>query len=153
MSDEFTFITDLSLQLANRYSRPVSSIAVTLQHGACMLFAGTLEPAYIMAVFALPSQVQTTINKRNAAMIQKHMEESIGVPPTRGHLRFIPLPEDNVAWNGRTAASEIAALNGDGDEGEDKGQRRRTRFSMYKVCRAASSTPACCRTAPVVLRV
>ncbi|KAJ4414196.1 hypothetical protein N0V85_003248 [Neurospora sp. IMI 360204] len=45
ISDEFTFITELTYHLSTRYQRPVSSIVVTLHHGACMLFGGTFDPA------------------------------------------------------------------------------------------------------------
>ena len=83
---------------------------VTLQHGACMLFGGTFDPAYVMSVYALPSQLQPTTNKRNAALIQKHMEEALGVVPSRGFLRFVPAMEEHTAWKGKTMAGEIDDL-------------------------------------------
>ncbi|KAL8370865.1 hypothetical protein RB595_000959 [Gaeumannomyces hyphopodioides] len=110
LSDEFTFITELSYNLSLRFQRPVSSIVVSIQHGTCMMFGGTFEPAYSMTLLALPSQVQPTTNKRNAALIQSYMEEVLGVPPARGLLRFVPMPEESVAVNGKTIASEIAEL-------------------------------------------
>ncbi|KAK0661259.1 Tautomerase/MIF superfamily [Cercophora samala] len=110
ISDEFTFITELSYHLSTRYQRPVSSIVVTLQHGACMLFGGTFDPAYVMSIYALPSQLLPTTNKRNAALIQKHMEEAIGVVPARGFLRFVPTKEEHLACNGKTMAGEIDEL-------------------------------------------
>jgi hypothetical protein len=113
ITDEFTFITELSYHLSTRYQRPINSIVVTLHHGACMLFGGTFDPAYVMSVFALPSQLQPTTNKRNAALIQKHMEEAIGVIPSRGFLRFIPTLEEHTAWNGKTLAGEIDDLEKD----------------------------------------
>ncbi|KAK3302188.1 Tautomerase/MIF superfamily [Chaetomium strumarium] len=110
ISDEFTFITELSYQLSTRYQRPVSSIVVTLHHGACMIFGGSFEPAYILSVFALPSQLLPTTNKRNAALIQKHMEETLAVAPARGFLRFVPTQEEHLACNGKTMAGEIDEL-------------------------------------------
>ncbi|KAK4650196.1 hypothetical protein QC762_705210 [Podospora pseudocomata] len=110
ISDEFTLITELSYHLSTRYQRPVSSIVVTLQHGACMLFGGTFDPAYVMSIYALPSQLLPTTNKRNAALIQKHMEEAIGVVPARGFLRFVPTKEEHLACNGKTMAGEIEEL-------------------------------------------
>lgn len=110
ISDEFTFITELSYHLSSRYQRPVSSIVVTLHHGACMLFGGSFDPAYVMSVMALPSQLLPTTNKRNAALIQKHMEEAIGVTPARGIVRFVPTGEENLACNGKTMAGEIDEL-------------------------------------------
>ncbi|KXX78028.1 hypothetical protein MMYC01_203145 [Madurella mycetomatis] len=110
ISDEYTFITELSYHLSTRYQRPVSSIVVTLQHGACMFFAGSFDAAYVMSVVALPSQLLPTTNKRNAALIQKHMQEAIGVKPARGLLRFVPTMEENLACNGKTTAGEIDEL-------------------------------------------
>lgn len=60
-----------------------------------------------MSVFAISAQVQPTTNKRNAALISKHMEEALGVPAARGYLRFVPLQEDNVAYNGKTLSGEL----------------------------------------------
>jgi hypothetical protein len=92
----------------------MSSIVVSLHHGACMFFAGSFDAAYIMTISALPSQVLPTTNKRNAALIQKHMEEAIGVQPKRGLLRFVPTQEENMANNGKTMAGEIDELERSG---------------------------------------
>ena len=93
-----------------RYQRPVSSIVVCLQHGTCMLYGGTFEPAYIMTISTLPSQLRPTTNKRNAALIQKHMEEAIGVLPSRSLLRFVAIAEENMASNSKTVAGAIDEL-------------------------------------------
>jgi hypothetical protein len=107
VADERAFMTDISYLLSNRYQRPMSSIVVTLQHSASMVFCGTFQGAYVMSVHALPAQLQPTTNKRNAALIQKHLEDALGVKPSRGLLRFVPTPEENVARNGKTLAGEI----------------------------------------------
>jgi hypothetical protein len=49
-----------------------------------MFWGGSFDPAYVMSVSALPSQLQPTTNRRNAALIQRHMEETLGVRPARG---------------------------------------------------------------------
>ena len=88
-----------------------------------MFFGGSFDPAYAMCVFALPSQLQPTTNKRNAALIQKHMEEALGVRPGRGLLRFVPVQEEHLACGGKTMAGEIEELERgglsllDGDDG------------------------------------
>ncbi|KJR88853.1 mif domain containing protein [Sporothrix schenckii 1099-18] len=110
VGDEFTIVTELSAHLALRYRRPLSSIVVTLQHGACMCFGGSFAPAYVMSVYGLPSQLQPTTNKRNAALIQRHMEETLGVPPARGHLRFVAVPEANLAYSGTTSLGHVDDL-------------------------------------------
>ncbi|CAK7208615.1 hypothetical protein SBRCBS47491_000151 [Sporothrix bragantina] len=110
VGDEFTVVTELSAHLALRYRRPLSSIVVTLQHGACICFGGSFAPAYVMTVTALPAQLQPATNKRNAALIQQHMEESLGVPPSRGHLQFVAVPEANLAYGGKTAVGHADDL-------------------------------------------
>ena len=107
VQDEYTFITDLSYSLSSRYQRPESCILVTITHSACLLFGGSFDPAYIMTITALPTQVQPVTNKRNAALLQKSMHESLGVDPARGIVKFIALTEENTAINGRTVAVEI----------------------------------------------
>ncbi|KAM7197067.1 Tautomerase/MIF superfamily [Naviculisporaceae sp. PSN 640] len=110
IEDEFSFITELSYLLSTRYQRPVTSIAVMLRHSACMMYGGTVDPAYFMSIFALPSLLQPTTNKRNAALIQKHMEETLGVNPSRGLVRFVPANEEHLACNGNTVAGQIEEM-------------------------------------------
>lgn len=118
------FMTDLSEHLSHRYARPISSIAVTLQHGVCLLMGGSLEPAYIVAIHALPGLVQTATNKRNAALLQRHLLGALGVVPARGMIRFVGVPEECLAVGGRTVAGELAGER-TGVEGR-RVQRRRT---------------------------
>ncbi|EGS20598.1 uncharacterized protein CTHT_0024320 [Thermochaetoides thermophila DSM 1495] len=92
ISDEFTFITELSYHLSTRYRRPVSSIAVTVHHGVCMFFAGSFDPAYILTISA-PREVLYCSNnlvehRRNATQVMRHMEESLGVGCARGLVRL-----------------------------------------------------------------
>ncbi|KAI1096380.1 Tautomerase/MIF [Rostrohypoxylon terebratum] len=107
IKDEFSFITDLSYHLSNRYQRPISSIVINLNHGCCMMFGGSFDPAYTLTIHALPSLVQPTTNKRNAALIQKHIQDTLGVITSRGYVRFVATSEDNVAIGGKTIAAEI----------------------------------------------
>ncbi|ETS76055.1 hypothetical protein PFICI_12999 [Pestalotiopsis fici W106-1] len=111
IQDEFTFITDLSYHLSNRYQRSMSSIVINLQHGCCLMFGGSFDPAYTLSIFALPDMVQPTMNKRNAALIQKQIQESLGVAPARGHVRFVATPEEDVANGGKTVAGELDDLD------------------------------------------
>ncbi|KAI0180504.1 Tautomerase/MIF [Hypoxylon sp. FL1284] len=114
--DESSFITDLSYHLSSRYQRPISSIAITLNHGACMMFGGTFDPAYTLTIHALPCLVQPTTNKRNAALIQQHMRETLGVVMSRGYVRFVATPEENMAVGGKTVAADIDKSNATTDE-------------------------------------
>lgn len=80
-----------------------------MQHSQCIFFAGTFEPAYTATISALPPYLQPATNRRNAFVLSEHLEEALGVPPTRGHISFVPLPEENVACNGKTIAAALDA--------------------------------------------
>ncbi|MCJ1445231.1 MAG: hypothetical protein MMC23_005736 [Stictis urceolatum] len=110
INDEYTFMTDLSSFLSARYSRPASSIMITLDHSACLLFGGSFDPAYHLTILALPGQVQSTVNKRNAALLQNFFEEELSVPPPRGVVRFEAVPEECLATQGVTVLAEIEAM-------------------------------------------
>ncbi|KAI5208892.1 hypothetical protein E4T42_03444 [Aureobasidium subglaciale] len=110
VKDEFSLVTDMSYNLSQRYSRPESSIMVNVEHSACLLLAGSFEPAYILTITALPSQLQPVTNKRNSALIQSFMADILAVPPERGILRFQPIAEENLAINGTTVYGEIERI-------------------------------------------
>ncbi|KAF1837385.1 Tautomerase/MIF [Decorospora gaudefroyi] len=110
IKDEYTLVTDLSHHLSTRYQRPEASIMITVNHSACLLLGGSFEPTYILTINALPVQLQPTTNKRNAALIQAFMTESIGVSPDRGIVKFIPIAEESLAMNSMTILGEIERL-------------------------------------------
>ncbi|KAH7401178.1 Tautomerase/MIF superfamily [Pyrenochaeta sp. MPI-SDFR-AT-0127] len=110
IKDEYTLVTDLSHHLSTRYQRPETSIMITVNHSACLLLGGSFEPTYILTINALPIQLQPTTNKRNAALIQTFMAESIGVSSDRGIVKFVPIPEESLAMNGMTILGEIERL-------------------------------------------
>ncbi|KAI9808118.1 MAG: hypothetical protein M1825_004575 [Sarcosagium campestre] len=110
VDDEYTIVTELSCYLSARYHRPESSIVVNIDHSGCLLLGGSFEPAYILTITALPSQVQPATNKRNAILIQNFVEESLGVGSSRGIIKFVPIAEGNLAMNGHTVLGEIEAL-------------------------------------------
>jgi hypothetical protein len=83
-----------------------------------MLYGGSFEPAYTLTITALPSYVQPVTNKRNAALLAKAMEENLGVASDRGIIKFMTIPEENLATSGRTVAGEIEELEKEsGDTG------------------------------------
>ncbi|KAI4189041.1 MAG: hypothetical protein L6R41_001744 [Letrouitia leprolyta] len=116
VKDEYTFLQDLSQHLSQRYSRPISSIFITLNHSECLLFAGNFDSAYIITITALPSQLQPTTNKRNTVVIQTFLSDLLGVLPDRGIIRFVPIAEEYLATNGNTVQGEIDNLSKDSSE-------------------------------------
>lgn len=77
-----------------------------------------------MTVTALQSQLQPVTNKRNAALLQKAMEDAVGVVPDRGLIRFMPIAEENLATNSKTVSGEIEDL--EKGTSEDSSSVRRT---------------------------
>ncbi|KAJ4291913.1 hypothetical protein N0V90_009810 [Kalmusia sp. IMI 367209] len=140
IKDEYTLVTDLSHHLSTRYQRPESSIMITVNHSACLLLGGSFEPTYILTITALPVQVQQTTNKRNAALIQNFMFESLGVPLERGIVKFIPIPEDCIATNGMTVLGEIERLERQQAEENGGPKRGLTKSSKRSAVTKAKSS-------------
>ncbi|KAF2843517.1 Tautomerase/MIF [Patellaria atrata CBS 101060] len=107
LPDVFLVVRELSIQLSGLYNRSESSIMVTLKHSTCMILGGTFEPTYVLTMSALPSQIQPTINKRNAAVIQNFLQDVLGVQPNRGVIKFQAVEEANLAINGGTILGKI----------------------------------------------
>ncbi|KAL6720572.1 hypothetical protein ACLMJK_002496 [Lecanora helva] len=110
IKDEYEFLQDLSQHLSQRYQRPTSSIFITLSHSACLLFGGSFDSAYMITISALSSQLLPTTNKRNAALLQTFLADSLGVAPARGVIRFSRIPDEDMAYNGTTVLGQIENL-------------------------------------------
>ncbi|KFA45594.1 hypothetical protein S40293_09423 [Stachybotrys chartarum IBT 40293] len=139
--DEINFLAELSTHMSTRYSRPLNSIVVTLQHSVHMVFSGSAEPCYVFTIQALEHHVQETTNKRNVALIQRHMEQALRVPAHRGVVRFVPVSEECFGWSGRTVAGEIWDLeHGKAPEAEEKAKSEsiRKRFSLRRAASMVS---------------
>jgi hypothetical protein len=114
---------------------------ITVNHSACLLLGGSFEPTYILTINALPVQIQPTTNKRNAALIQQFMCESIGVTPDRGIIKFVAIQEESLAMNGMTILGEIERLERQQAEEAGTGMKRAMTKSSRKsaVSKAKSS--------------
>ncbi|KAI1063042.1 hypothetical protein LB507_005978 [Fusarium sp. FIESC RH6] len=132
IEDEFTFISELSEYLSIRYNRPASCIVTTLQHGICIQFGGSCDPSYTIQIEALTRDMQPAANKRNVALLQRHMEQALGIPAPRGYLRFVPVAEDCAGWKGNTVAGEIA-------DAKDRAQVTTERRASVRAPRRRSS--------------
>jgi hypothetical protein len=97
---------------------------ITVNHSACLLLGGSFEPTYILTINALPVQLQPTTNKRNAALIQNFMCESIGVTSDRGIVKFVAIQEESLAMNGMTILGDIERLERQQAEETGTGMKR-----------------------------
>ncbi|KAK5685096.1 hypothetical protein LTS10_003171 [Elasticomyces elasticus] len=124
IKDEFTLVTDLSYHLAQRYTRPDSSIMIKVDHSACLALGGTFDPCYILNITTLPSEMGPTMNKRNAALIQSFMADILSVSSDRGIIKFQPIEEANYAMDGTTMLGQIEKLEKHQEDGGAGGVRR-----------------------------
>ena len=132
-------LTTLTNHLAARYNRQPSSTVISLHHSQSLLFSGSPSPAYMLTVTALACEVHPATNKRNAAVLQKHLEDALRVPPERGMVRFVPVAEECLAWGGKTVAGRIseavAVVEGDG-EGNKVQEKRRLKVMLLDLSTA-----------------
>ncbi|KAG6002994.1 hypothetical protein E4U21_002469 [Claviceps maximensis] len=94
ITNEYLFMNELSYHLALRYGRPLSSIVVSLQHGICLLYGGSFDPAYILTITGRQDQV---MDKRNVTVFQEHLQQAIRVAPARGLVQFVFTAEESVS--------------------------------------------------------
>ncbi|KAF2750039.1 Tautomerase/MIF [Sporormia fimetaria CBS 119925] len=140
IKDEYTLVTDLSHHLSQRYQRPESSIMITVNHSACLLLGGSFEPTYVLTISALPVHMQPTTNKRNAALVQNFLQESIGVQSERGIVKFLPIPEDCLAISGMTVLGDIERLERQNGEDNSALKRALTKSSKKSAIGKAKSS-------------
>lgn len=113
---------------------------ITVNHSACLLLGGSFEPTYILTITALPVQLQPTTNKRNAALIQNFMFESLGVTLERGIVKFVPIQEECLATNGTTILGEIENMQRQLGEENSAPKRGTTKSSKRSAVGKAKSS-------------
>jgi len=63
-----------------------------------------------MTVSSIRRHLEEALHNKKAAALQVHMQESVGVLPERGLVKFEIISENNIATNGKTLRLEIADL-------------------------------------------
>lgn len=115
---------------------------VTVQQETCVLFgSNNTLPSYLLTVYALPSLIAPVTNLRNTTLIQKALEELLGIPPSLGVIIFIPIPEANLATNGMTVRSEITQLERS-DQGDSPNLFKSISRSMSRRLKTSSGQSA-----------
>ena len=100
-------LSDFSHSFAQVYQRPETSVLVTVDQNADLLFGTTHGPAYLLKVTALSCLITPLTNLRNTSLIQSTIQGLFGIPPDKGVVIFNPVGEDNLATNGKTSREEI----------------------------------------------
>ena len=85
----------------------MSSIMVSLDHAACMLFGASCEPTYLLTISAIPSFTTAAMNKHSANRLQNFMKGELSCPADRGVVKFLTIPEENLASDGITVSQRI----------------------------------------------
>jgi hypothetical protein len=116
VNDEFTLITDLSKFFSERYDREEEFIAISLTHSVCLYFGANFEPAYIVTISTVQSQMLPATNQRNTFVIQQYFHKSLKVSPERGLVKYIAIPEENFGTRGVTLSAEIDQLQKNMDD-------------------------------------
>ena len=76
-------VYELSQHISERYQKKETSVMVSVIHVEHTVLGGSTEPAYVLTITALPEQLQRTLNKRNAFLIQDCLMNLIGVSSER----------------------------------------------------------------------
>ncbi|KAL4956007.1 hypothetical protein BDW69DRAFT_192768 [Aspergillus filifer] len=90
-----------------------SFMIVTIQQIASLRFGNLALPAYSMKIYALPYLIAPITNLRSTILIQAALQDILHIPPSRGIILYIPVPEENMATNNTTMMGEIARLEHD----------------------------------------
>jgi hypothetical protein len=75
-----------------------------------LLFGGSFDPAYTIAISALQSHLQPVTNKRNTLLVQQHIQDTLGPGPDRGMVTYTHIAEENMGTGGKTVAGQIDDL-------------------------------------------
>ena len=103
-------LSDFAHFLAQVYQRPETSMLVTIDQNADLIFGSTYGSAYLLKITALSSLIGPLTNVRNTSLIQSTVQELFGIAPDKGVVVYNPASEDNIATNGTTARSEMDRL-------------------------------------------
>lgn len=87
---------------------------VKIEHSMCMVLGGAFDPSYTLTISGIASLLTPEANKWNAILLAGILEEAIGVPASRGIIKFDPILEENLAWNHLTIAGQIETESLDG---------------------------------------
>jgi len=101
IENEFDFVKSLSQVIAKRYSRTEETVALSVEHSSCMIMGGTFDGCYFLTITSL-SLISPTCNKRNVALISEWLNTNLGVPSSRGYIRFVEPDVANYAMGGVT---------------------------------------------------
>ncbi|KAJ5167479.1 uncharacterized protein N7482_006260 [Penicillium canariense] len=109
--EDSRLVSDIASRLAQIYQRPESAVQVAMHPDISIVFANVFLPSYLLKIYALPASIAPVTNLRNTGLIQRALQDLLGIPPEQGVVLYLPVPEENLATNGSTAQREISRLD------------------------------------------
>lgn len=112
------FLNDFLQSVSETYHRPVNTLMITVNTDIQIIMGGSTEPAYLLNIAALSTEIAATKNMRSTSLIQSFLFQSLGIPKERGVIKFLPVNDQDLATNGITVTQEIEKL--EQETGEEK---------------------------------
>lgn len=105
-----SFLNDLLLMLSETYHKPQNNIMISAIPNAQVIAGGSTDPAYLITITALSSEIATVKNIRATMKLQDFFNDTLNVPPSRGIMKFHQIREADLGTDGTTLKGEIERL-------------------------------------------
>lgn len=115
LDTEQSFLNDFLMTLSEIYHKPTNNIMIVARPNVHIMMAASTEPAYLVTITALPSEIASIKNLRTVMIVQDFLAEALRIPANRGIIKFHPVQEDELGSNKTTVKDEIEVL-----QAEDK---------------------------------
>lgn len=80
---------------------------ITFETDTQIMMGASTEPAYLLNITALSTEIAATKNMRSTSLIQNFLAQSLGIPKERGVIKFLSINDQDLATNGMTITQEI----------------------------------------------
>lgn len=112
------FLSGFLQSVCESYQRPANTVMITINTDIQIMMGGSTEPAYLLDITALSTEIAPTKNMRSTSLIQNFLAQSLDIPKERGVIKFLPVSDQDLATNGMTITQEIEKQ--EQESGEDK---------------------------------
>ncbi|KAJ2926347.1 hypothetical protein H1R20_g10755, partial [Candolleomyces eurysporus] len=87
ISDERVFVLEFSKFAAKILSKPEQYISVNVKYNPTLSFAGTFDPAFLLAIVSLDN-ISPEKNDEYSKELFSFLKEKLEIPDTRGYINF-----------------------------------------------------------------
>lgn len=125
LDNESSFLNDFLMTLSEIYHKPPNQIMIVATTNVHIMMGASTEPAYLLAITGLVTEIQSTKNMRTATIVQDFLAEALQIPAHRGIVKFRAVQEHEIGTNRMTMEDEIQKLEAE----EKRGLSLRSRQS------------------------